>query len=288
MKQKILVTGGAGFIGSALCKVLNEKGFDVTSLDNYHFGNLKNHHPGVNYIKGNTIDLDNYFDSNVDFKYIYHLGEYARVEQSFCDYDLALKYNYESFPKVVSFAKKIGAKLIYSGSSTKFTVESDGRNMSPYAYFKAQNTEFLINYSKWFGLDYSIVYFYNAYGDHEVDTGVYATVVAKFIRLVNSGEKKLPVNSPGTQLRNFTHIDDIISGLLIAGFKGKGDDYGIGSEEKYSILDLVSFLGAEPIFMESKQGNRMDGFLNTEKTKALGWKPKHSLKDYIETKINKS
>jgi UDP-glucose 4-epimerase len=157
--------------------------------------------------------------------------------------------------------------------------------MSPYAYTKANNTNLLQNYAKWYGLDYTIVYFYNVYGDHEIGRGKYATVVAKFLDIVKGGHRTLPVTSPGTQLRNFTHIDDIVAGLILAGFKGSGDGYGIGSDEKYSILDLVEMLKAQPIMTESKPGNRMDGVLKTEKLKELGWSCQRSLPEYIEKKL---
>ena len=206
---KVLVTGGAGFIGSALCEALSGSGNSVTSLDNYHAGSVDNHHRGVDYITGDTEKIHDHFCNGEKFDYIFHLGEYARVEQSFKDLQKVLRYNYHSFPFVVDFAKKIGAKLVYSGSSTKFSVEGEGMSMSPYAYTKAQNTQFLKAFSDWYGLDYTIVYFYNAYGDHEIGDGDYSTVVAKFIRLIRSGETELPVTSPGTQLRNFTHVDDI-------------------------------------------------------------------------------
>ena len=285
VKLKILVTGGAGFIGSALCKVLSVSGYSVTSLDNYYTGSVDNHHSGVDYVTGNTDQIHKHFCKGEKFDYIFHLGEYARVEQSFNDYQKVLSYNYHSFPVVVAFAKKLGAKLIYSGSSTKFSVGVEGRLMSPYAYTKAQNTEFLKVFSEWYGLNYTIVYFYNAYGDHEVGDGDYSTVVAKFIKIIRSGETKLPVTSPGTQLRNFTHVDDIVSGLILAGFEGHGDGYGIGSDEKHSILDLVEYLGGQPILMDGKAGNRMDGELKTDKTKALGWSAKYKLQNYINEKF---
>lgn len=283
--HSILVIGGAGFIGSALCKELakNERN-NIVSLDNYFTGSKLNHHDGVEYIEGTPFDLIDLYDEPV-FDIIFHFGEYARVEQSFEDFDEVMSFNYYSFPKVLEFAKHQDAKVVYSGSSTKFA-EGGGRNMSPYAFTKAQNTELLKNYAQWYGLDYTIVYFYNVYGDNEISNGKYATVVAKFLDIVNGGHKTLPVTSPGTQLRNFTHIDDIVDGLMLAGFQGSGDGWGIGSDEKYSILDLVEMLEAEPIMTPEKPGNRMDGELKTDKLKALGWSCQHSLPEYIKEKLS--
>lgn len=284
--KRILVIGGAGFVGSNLIKKLIEQGHDVISMDNYSTGSHDNEHKGCHYYFGTPKDLlPALKNHSKKLDYIFHLGEYARVEQSFEDYDKVMEYNHECFPYVLEFAKQQDAKLIYSGSSTKFA-EGGGKSMSPYAYTKAQNTELLQRYSEWFGLDYAIVYFYNVYGDNEIGSGKYATVVAKFLNMVKEGQKILPVTSPGTQLRNFTHINDIINGLILAGFKGKGDGYGIGSDESYSILDLVDMLGVQTRLTPAKPGNRMNGQLKTKQLKELGWSCQHSLPEYIKEKLS--
>ena len=196
-----------------------------------------------------------------------------------------MDYNLVTFPTMLKFAKEKNAKFIYSGSSTKFAVGEVGSAQSPYAFTKAQNTELLKNYAEWYGLDYTIVYFYNVYGKGEKGSGKYATVVQKFIDKAMASNDPLPVTSPGTQLRNFTHVDDIVSGLMLAGFRGNGDGYGIGNDYKYSILDLVDMLGCEPEMKPEKPGNRMDGELKTDKLKALGWSAEKDLRDYIRSQI---
>lgn len=278
---KVLVTGGAGFIGSALCKELHTRGFSVVSVDNYFNGSKDNHHEGVEYYELNTREIGCVLNPQ-DYKYIFHLGEYARVEQSFEDYEEVIQYNLLAFPYLLDFAKRGQAKVIYAGSSTKFSVGDIGSSMSPYAYTKAQNTELLKNYDRWFGLDYSIAYFYNVYGRGEKAEGKYATVVAKFLNLKSKGEKVLPVTAPGTQLRNFTHIDDIVDALILIALKGYKDDYSIGADEKYSIIDLVTLLGLDYKLMPAKPGNRADGLCDSTNLKLLGWKPKHTLKGYIQ------
>lgn len=284
-KLKILVTGGAGMIGSALCHELENQGHQVTSLDNYSNGSLDNHHPGVEYITGSTNNIALYFHDDVKFDYIFHFGEYARVEQSFDDYEDVMDYNYHAFPKVLDFVKKSGAKIIYSGSSTKFAIGEDGKSMSPYAYTKAQNTELLTAYASWNDIKYAIVYFYNVYGDNEVTDGKYATVIGKFLKMVRDGAKSLPITSPGTQRRNFTHLDDTIDGLIRIMKYGSGDNWGIGNDESYSLLDLVEMLGVKPDMQPEKPGNRMAGEVHNSMLKALGWVPKISLKDYIKDRL---
>ena len=137
-------------------------------------------------------------------------------------------------------------------------------------------------YENWYGLNYAIVYFYNVYGGREMAAGKYSTVVAKFLKLIKDGEKKLPVTSPGTQKRNFTHITDIISGLIMVGEKGQGDGFGLGSDSKYSILELVEMLGAKPHILPPNLGNRLDAELITAKSKELGWECKTDLLPFIK------
>ena len=241
--KKVLVTGGAGFVGSHLCDSLLKKGYQVTSLDNYFTGKVTNHIKGVEYIKGDTKDINKLIKFEPD--YIYHLGEYSRVEQSFEDIEIVYEYNKIGTFNVLEFVRKTGAKLIYAGSSTKFGDGGLGRSQSPYAWTKASNTELVINYGHWFNIPYAITYFYNVYGPREIATGKYATLIALFKEKMKNNEP-LTVVSPGTQKRNFTHIDDIINGLVLIGEHGYGDEFGIGNEESFSILEVAEmFLGID-------------------------------------------
>ena len=278
--KNILVTGGAGFIGSHLCESLvTIPQYKVTSLDNYFTGAKDNHVENVKYIQGNTSDIESLIDFTPDI--IYHLGEYSRVEQSFDDIEKVWKFNKDGIFAVLQFCRKTGAKLIYAGSSTKFGDGGLGRSQSPYAWSKATNTELVKNYGSWFNIPYSIVYFYNVYGPREIATGKYATLIALFKEKI---KKNLPLTvvSPGTQKRNFTHVEDIISGLMLVGEHGYGDDYGIGSPESYTILEIAKLFNAQIEMIPERAGNRMTADVVTAKTEALGWYPKWSIKDYIK------
>lgn len=279
-KKKILVTGGAGFIGSNLCeKLVEDKTNLVFSLDNYFTGDKTNHIPNVTYIEGSTLDIERLIVFSPDT--VYHLGEYSRVEQSFDDIETVWRFNKDGIFAVLDFVRKNGSKIVYAGSSTKFGDGGLGRSQSPYAWTKASNTELIENYGSWFNVPYAIVYFYNVYGQREIQTGKYATLIALFKEKMRKG-KPLTVVSPGTQKRNFTHIDDIVNGLILVGKNGYGDEFGIGSEEAYSIIEVAQMYGGEIQMLPERRGNRMTAEVISDKTRALGWKPKKKLKDYIE------
>ena len=276
--KKILIIGGAGFVGSHLAEKLVITSNDIICLDNYLSGRKSNHIPGVSYVEGDANDIVDIF-GNKKFDYIFHFGEYSRVEQSLDEPHIALSNSYRS--SVLQFWQSSGAKLIYSGSSTKFANDGEGRHLSPYSAAKSLNTELLFDFAKWYDLDFSIVYFYNVYGGRELRDGKYSTVIGKFKELVSKGAKKLPTTSPGTQRRNFTHIDDITHGILLAAANGVGDGYGIGADEDYSIIEVCNAFGCAPEFLGGSPANRMHGELRTDKIKGLGWKQKHSLKAHL-------
>ena len=284
--MKILVTGGAGFIGSNLCERLIEEGKDeIYSLDNYHTGSTENHIDGVHYIKGSTENIFELVDFSPD--YIYHLGEYSRVEQSFEDLKKVWQYNKNGIFNVLEFCRERGSKIIYAGSSTKFGDGGLGRSQSPYAWTKASNTELVVNYGSWFNVPYAIVYFYNVYGRREISIGKYATLIALFKNKMKNNED-LTIVAPGTQKRNFTHIDDIVSGLKLVGENAYGDEYGIGSDKAYSILDVAKLFDGNIKMLPERKGNRMTADVITDKTKALGWEPKNNLEDYINQLRNRN
>ena len=281
MHKRILVTGGAGFVGSHLCERLaQDSNNDVYSLDNYFTGSENNHVDKVTYIKGSTKNIAELVTFNPDM--VYHLGEYSRVEQSFDDIEKVWEYNKDGIFAVLEFVRKAGCKILYAGSSTKFGDGGLGRSASPYAWTKATNTELVMNYGNWFNVPFAITYFYNVYGPREIQTGKYATLIALF-KEKKKNDENLTIVSPGTQKRNFTHIDDIIDGLVLVGEQGYGDEFGIGSGEAYTIKEIAEMFGGEVEMLPERKGNRMVADVISAKTEALGWSPKRKIKDYIST-----
>jgi len=280
-KKRILVTGGAGFVGSHLCEKLSYiKEFEVYSLDNYFTGSKKNHVPNVTYIPGECREISRHISFKPDM--LYHLGEYSRVEQSFEDVELVRRFNNDSIFAVLEFVRKSNCKIIYAGSSTKYGDFGEGKSGSPYAWTKSKNTELVVNYGKWFGIKYAITYFYNVYGPREIYEGKYATLIALFSECMKNN-KPLTVVSPGTQIRNFTHVNDIVDGLLLVGLNGVGDEFGIGHHQGFSILDVAALFDCEIEMIPERKGNRMSADVITDKILALGWKPKFNLEDYVKS-----
>jgi UDP-glucose 4-epimerase len=281
--MRVLVTGGAGFIGSHLCEKLSQNGEEVTSLDNYSTGSKCNHVNNVEYIVGSTKNISKLVKFNPDI--VYHLGEYSRVEQSFNDIEKVWEFNKSGIFAVLQFCRKTKAKLVYAGSSTKFGDGGIGRSQSPYAWSKASNTELVENYGNWYGVKYAIVYFYNVYGGREISTGKYATLIAIFKECYKNN-RPVTVVSPGTQLRNFTHVNDIILGLILVGNRGNGDNFGIGCSKSFSVLEIARMFDKEIKMLPERRGNRMSAQVVCDKTKKLGWSESYSIQQHIRDFIN--
>jgi len=285
--KKVLITGGAGFVGSHLAEKLVIASDHIVCLDNYMSGRRSNHIEGVSYVEGDVNDIVDIFGAQ-KFDYIYHFGEYSRVEQSLDEPHVALANIYKPFVSLLQFWHSSGAKLIYSGSSTKFADKGEGRHLSPYTAAKSLNTELLFDFAKWYDLPFSIVYFYNVYGGRELRNGKYSTVIGKFKELVSNGATKLPITAPGTQCRNFTHINDITDGILLVAGRGVGDGYGIGADESYSIIDVCIAFCCEPEYQRTSPANRMNGELHTDKIKGLGWAQKYTLEAHINAFLDET
>lgn len=283
--KTILVTGGAGFIGSNLIERLVKDGAtNVISLDNYSTGKKENHIAGAEYIEGDTKDIERLVRVKPDL--VFHLGEYSRVEKSFDDIERVWDSNKNGTFAVLEFCRKNNIKIIYAGSSTKFADGGLGRDQSPYAWTKASNTELVQNYGQWFSLPYAITYFYNVYGPREISTGSYATIIGIFKEQFKSG-KPLTVVSPGTQIRNFTHVDDIVKGLVLVGENGSGDNYGLGCTKGFSILDIARMFDTKIEMLPERKGNRMNSFIDISKSeKDLGWQAEKEISEYIQEFID--
>jgi UDP-glucose 4-epimerase len=283
--MQVLVTGGAGFVGSRLIRgLLTEFGdIHIVSVDNYFTGTLANHvdDERVEYLHDSTVNVRKLWaDRGGDLDAVFHLGEYSRIPQSFDEPDRVWEYNMYGTKEVVALAQEHGAKLVYAGSSSKFGNGGQDENLNPYAWIKAKNVEYIRNVSDWYGLDYVVTYFYNVYGPGQITDGPYATVIGIFERQYAKGEP-LTVVEPGTQTRDFTHVDDIVSGIITCYRHGSGDGYLLGYGKERSLLSVAQMFGAPYVLIPARRGERTQGQADTSKARALGWQPTVDLPDYI-------
>ena len=292
-KNVILITGGAGFIGSNLIRYLIKKKINdkIISIDNYFTGSIKNHviNKNVKYFRGDNKDIEfilkNY---KKRIKIIFHFGEFSRIFQSFKQYKKCFDYNiYHSF-KVIEFAKNNNIKLIYSATSSNLGNNGQDENLSPYAWSKSKNIELIKNYSKWFGLKYELVYFFNVYGPGQIKNSSMAAVIGIF---ETQYKKKQPLTivKPGSQRRDFTHIDDIVRGCFLAWKKGKQNEYMLGTKKTYSIKQIARMFSNNLKLIESRPGERFGStMINNNAKKILNYNARIDIKDYIANFIDKN
>ena len=291
MKKIIVVTGGAGFIGSNLINyLLKNTNFKVLSIDNYSTGSKKNHikSKNVKYLKANTRNINTILSKmKKNIHTLFHFGEFARIFQSFHKFQECLESNSIGSNEVFKFCLNNGIKLIYSATSASLGNSGKDENLSPYAFTKAKNLELLNNLKKWFKFKYEVIYFYNVYGSMQISKGDMATVIGIFQECVQK-KRPLPVVRPGTQSRKFTHIDDTINVCIEAWKKNKCRHYSIYNKTSYTILEVAKMFNSKIVFLPKRKGERYSSALtNINLTnnifKRFG---KKNLKSYIKTIIS--
>ena len=278
-KRTILVTGGAGHVGSHVIELLVADARNrVISLDNYFNGTPENHIAGAEYREGHTKDIERLVPETPDI--IYHLGEYARIAPSFEDVQLVYDMNIAGTFAVAEFCRTHKVKkLVYAASSTKFAIEGDGRHQNPYSFTKAVNVDLINDYGRWYKLPYAICYFYNAFGPRERGDGKYATVIAKFEQQHLRGEP-LTVIRPGTQRRAFTYVTDLARGIILVGERGRGDGYALGHTKTYSVLQIAKAFGG-PVRLVDGYAGRERARNPTKARRELGWSTTMDVITYI-------
>jgi len=289
-KNIIVVTGGAGFIGSSLIKYLIKIGIKekIISLDNYSSGYVKNHVKNINvkYVKGENKDIEVLLKKyKKKIKVIFHFGEFSRIYQSFKKNKICFDYNIHHSSKVIEFAKDNKIKIIYSATSSNLGNNGKDENLSPYAWSKSKNIELIKNYNKWFGLKYEFVYFYNVYGPGQIMNSPMSAVIGIFEEQYKKN-KPLTIVKPGTQRRDFTHIDDIVKGCYLAWKKGNQNHYMLGTKKTYSIIEIAKSFNKKIKYLPSRPGERFNSKIpNNNAEKILGYKAKIDIKDYIKNLI---
>jgi UDP-glucose 4-epimerase len=287
MRNILVVTGGAGFIGSNLISELVKlKKFNIISVDDYSSGLSKNHikNKRVKYLKGSTknieILLKNYIGK---IHSIFHFGEFARIYRSFKKINECFASNIEGSSNLFNFALKNKIRIIYSATSASLGNKGQDMNLSPYAFSKAKNLELLENLKKWFNFRYEVIYFYNVYGDRQICKGDMATVVGIFEDCFRLG-KKLPVVRPGTQERRFTHVFDTVRACIFAWRNNKSKHYSIVSKQSFSIIELAKLFKSSIKYLPMRKGERFASALTKMNlnNKIIRLNAKIKLRDYIK------
>ena len=290
MKNIILVTGGAGFVGSNLINFLLKKTkLKIISLDNYSSGTKKNHikNKRVKYIKGNTSNIKKILSKyKLKIHTVFHFGEFARIYQSFVNFDNCYDSNSIGSKAVFKYCLDNKIKLVYSATSASLGNKGNDKNLSPYAFTKSKNLELLENLKKWFNFKFEVIYFYNVYGPNQICSGKMATVIGIFENLY-SKNKPLTVVKPGNQSRKFTHINDTIKVCYEAWKTNKCSHYSISHKKSYSVLEVAKMFKSRIIFVKPRLGERFASALTkfSNNNKIITKYGKIDLKDYISSFI---
>lgn len=287
MKKILVITGGAGFVGSNLIEYLLEKSsYNIISLDDYSSGSKRNHikNKRVTYIKGHTKDINKILNKyKFKINSIFHFGEFSRIYQSFLQMNKCIQSNTIGTSEVFNFCFKNNIKLIYSATSASLGNKGKDKNLSPYAFTKSKNIELLENLNRWFDFKYEVIFFYNVYGPKQIFTGKMATVIGIFENCYLNN-KPLPVVKPGTQTRRFTHIRDTVEICYKAWKKNQSRNYSITNKESFSILQVAKLFKSRIKFLPRREGERYASALKNMSLSNKVYKNfgKISLRNYIE------
>ena len=290
MKNIIIVTGGAGFVGSNLIEFLLKKTkYKIISLDNYSSGSKNNHIKGarVSYIKGDTLEIKKILKKYKKKIFtIFHFGEFSRIFQSFKKFDECYQSNSIGSQAVFKFCLDNNIKLIYSATSASLGNNGNDKNLSPYAFTKSKNLELLENLKKWFNFKFEVIFFYNVYGPRQIQTGDMATVIGIFENQY-SNNKPLSVVRPGSQTRRFTHIYDTVRICYEAFKTDKCKYYSISNKKSCSILEIAKMFNRKIVFLKPRLGERYASALTkiSYNNRIIQKYGKLQLKDYISSFI---
>jgi len=292
--KKVLVTGGAGFIGSHLVDALIEKGFDVVVIDNLSTGKRENLNPGAVFHELDIRDLEKIKPVFKDVDYVFHLAARPRVSYSIEFPIESHSNNVLGTLSVLIAAKDAGVKkVIYSSSSSvygeqeKLPLHEDmvPNPKSPYALQKLVGEKYCHLFYKLHGLPAVSLRFFNVYGPRISFEGSYILVLGVFLQQKMKGEP-LTVEGDGEQSRDFTYVGDIVRAAILAMESdkvGKGEVINIGAGNNHTINELARLIGGEIIYKPAREGDMRHTLADNRKAKELlGWESIIHIEEGIE------
>jgi len=280
--MNILVTGGAGFVGTNLIIRLVKDGHKVVSIDNYSTGFKENEQEGCTYWDYDLSTGINPVLDRDEYDVIFHLAALARIQPSIKNPYKTLYNNFLSSLNVLETARKNNCQVIYAGSSTRH----HGIFKSPYAWSKLSGEHLCNLYSNVYDLNTCICRFYNVYGKYHIRSGDYATVLGIFEKQYMEN-KPITITSNGEQRRDFTHIDDIVDALVACmGKDFRAEELELGRGVNYSINEIANWFGEDypKEYLAERPGEYDATLYNFIKAEVLlNWKPTKNIKDYVVT-----
>ena len=297
--MKILVTGGAGFIGSHIAEYLVQRGDDVTVLDNLNTGkkdNLAKINDKINFVNGDIRDYKLLEKLVNDTSSVFHEAALASVQQSFNMKDEYFDVNVNGTENILKLGKEYGFKIVYASSSSVYgnpkkipIKEGDDRKpINPYAQTKLEGEYLAKKYSE-IGVSVIGLRYFNVFGSRQ--SIEYAGVIKLFLEKI---KQKMPpkINGDGLQTRDFVHIDDIVKANILAMDSDiKHEFFNVGTGNSISILDLANVvINASGLSLEPIHGPELSGDVRATQgditliRKLLNWEPKMRLSDWL-TKI---
>ena len=259
INKKILVTGGAGFIGSNLCEALLEKGNKVVCLDNFATGkreNLEQLLKDTNFtlIEGDIRKIEDCLKATKDIDYVLHQAALGSVPRSIKDPITSNDVNVSGFLNMLVAARNNGVKrFVYAASSSTYGDSESmpkvedviGKPLSPYAITKYVNELYDDIFSKTYGLETIGLRYFNVFGRKQDPNGAYAAVIPKFVSQLMQGESPV-INGDGNYSRDFTYIDNVIQANLLSlvttNKKAINTVYNVAFGDRNTLNDLMTYL----------------------------------------------
>jgi len=280
--MKILITGGAGFIGTNLAKRLLKENHIVECLDDYSTGFFENNHlTRATYIENDITTISGKYDI------IFHLAALSRIQPSFENPDETFRVNVLGTQKVLELARSTNAKVVYAGSSSKW----HDPHQSPYATTKWLGEEMCKMYRRTYNMNVEIARFYNVYGPNEIvgPKGGWAALIGIW-RHQSMNNQPLTIVGDGKQRRDFTHVEDIVDGLYkiaISNIKHE-DAWELGTGMNYSVLEVADMFkqkyNIQTIHVPDEPGNYRKTLRENDDTlQKLNWSPTNRLQEYINS-----